>query len=303
MSFLSPQVQAFIAVVEESSFEGAARRLSVTPSAISQRIRSLEDRIGQLLVVRQSPCKPTPAGEKLLTRVKPMSLLEAEAMADFKCDESASTQTRVLPISVNCDSLSTWVLDALSTLYHEQGYIFDICIDDQEYTLNHLRDGSVIGAVTSEKKPLQGCTSHPLGHMRYCAIASPDFANQYFHQGLTPQAFQRAPMIVYNRKDLLQDRFISAAFNQNITPEHIHYIPSTIGLIDSAAKSMGWCVAEEQLAKEALASGVVINLAPDIQIEDALYWQHASVRSQILTQITNAFYSASASTLYRPVGI
>lgn len=61
MILLSPQVVAFIAVIEETSFERAAKRLSVTPSAISQRIKQLEERVGQLLVVRQSPCKPTPA--------------------------------------------------------------------------------------------------------------------------------------------------------------------------------------------------------------------------------------------------
>ncbi|MCE0494971.1 LysR family transcriptional regulator ArgP [Vibrio salinus] len=302
MSLLSPQVAAFIAVIEEESFEGAAKRLSVTPSAISQRIKTLEDRIGQLLVIRQSPCQPTPAGERLLSRVKPMSLLEAEVLADFIPEQDNLPRSHPLPIAVNEDSLSTWLITALAELNQHYGNRFDIRIDDQEYTLDHLKNGSVIGAITSEKTPLQGCTVHTLGKMRYCAIASPRFAEHYFKQGLTAAAFQQAPVLIYNRKDPLQMRFMKAITNKSITPANIQYLPSSGGLVDAAAQHMGWTMAAEGLLDNAVREGKVVNLAPDTWLEEPLYWQHAAVRSKILSQITQVFYSASYSELQHSDG-
>lgn len=126
MNLAHPQVAAFIAVLEETSFEKAAIRLSVTPSAISQRIKALEDRLGQVLTVRELPCRPTPAGECLLSRVRPMQILEAEALADFLPGFSSSTFATSISIAVNDDSLSTWLISAFANLDHEHGYLFDI---------------------------------------------------------------------------------------------------------------------------------------------------------------------------------
>ncbi|RQW63306.1 LysR family transcriptional regulator ArgP [Vibrio viridaestus] len=298
MSLLSPQVVAFIAVIEETSFERAAKRLSVTPSAISQRIKQLEDRVGQLLVVRTSPCKATPAGELLLSRVKPMSLLEAEVLEDFMPDELESTHAKMFSIAVNEDSLSSWLLPSLSQLYKGYGHRFDIRVDNEDFTLNHLRNGEVIGALTSEKKALQGCEVHPLGSMRYCAIASPDIYERYFKQGLTAEAFEQAPTLDYDHKDYLQKRFVKMITKQDVVPNNVHYLPTSIGLVEAAKLGMGWCVTTEGLLGDAIESKQLINIAPDISLFEPLYWQHAGVRSRVLKQITNSFISASSSVLY-----
>ncbi|SHO54985.1 LysR family transcriptional regulator ArgP [Vibrio quintilis] len=299
MSLVSPQIVALITVIEERSFEAAARRLSVTPSAISQRIRTLEDRVGQLLVVRQAPCRPTPAGQQLLTKVRPMLLLEAEAMAEFHLTQDSSKLSNTFSVAVNEDSLSTWLISAFARLQHEHGYLFDIRVDDQDFTLDHLREGSVIGAITSEATPLQGCAVHRLGNIRYCAIASPEFAERYFSQGLTAKAFAEAPVIVYNRKDPLQSRFMHAVTSEWITPAAVHYLPDSLGLVEAASRHMGWTLAAEGLMTEALAKGQIINLVPDQWLDGPLYWQHAAIRSVALSQITDVFYAESAATLHR----
>ena len=154
MSLVHPQLAAFAAVIEEASFDGAARRLCVTPSAVSQRVKALEDRLGQVLIVRQPPCRPTAAGQALLRKVLPMLALEAEAFADFQLDQPAEVAQRGLKIAVNDDSLETWLLPALADLSQQFGYLFDVVIDDQDHSLSLLRDGSVIGAVTSEGKAI-----------------------------------------------------------------------------------------------------------------------------------------------------
>ncbi|AXT72963.1 LysR family transcriptional regulator ArgP [Vibrio sp. dhg] len=298
MSLLSPQVVAFIAVIEETSFERAAKRLSVTPSAISQRIKQLEDRVGQLLVVRQSPCKPTPAGEKLLTRVKPMSLLEAEVMDDFLPEESSAVHSNMLSIAVNEDSFSTWLLNALAPLSHKYNYQFDIRIDNEDFTLEHLRSGHVIGALTSDPRPLQGCVVHELGQMRYCAVATPAMYERYFSNGLTIEAFQHAPMIDYDRKDFLQKRFIKMVTGHEVQPNYVHYLPSASGIVEAARLGMGWCVTLEGFLGNTLETKQLVNIAPDASLYSPLYWQHAGIRSRVISQITQALVTESIQILY-----
>lgn len=296
MDLIHPQLAAFAAVLEEGSFEAAARRLSVTPSAVSQRIKALEDRLGQVIVVRQAPCRPTPAGEKLLRRVRPMQALEAEALADFLPEAADASTSRSIAVAANDDSLETWFLGALARLHRQHGYLFDVRVDDQDHTLELLRDGSVLGAVTAESRPLQGCNVHPLGTMRYCAIASPAFAARHFPRGVDAAALARAPMVVYNRKDELQARFVRRITRARLAPP-THYLPTSTGFVDAAALGLGWCLAPESLAAPALKARTIVNIDPARWIDVPLYWQHAAVRSSTLRQVSDALREAATGVL------
>lgn len=296
MDLIHPQLAAFAAVVDEGSFEAAARRLCITSSAVSQRIKALEDRLGQVLLVRQPPCRPTPAGALLLRRVRPMQMLEAEALADFLPEKSPGAKTRPIAIAVNSDSLDTWVLAALAQLHHSHGYLFDVRVDDQEHTLELLRDGSVLGAVTAQGTAMQGCAVQALGAMRYQAIASPAFVARHFATGVNAQTLAQAPMIVFNRKDALQWRFIRRITRARLNPP-LHYLPTATGFVDAAALGLGWCLAPESLLTSALQTGRVVCLAEHYPVDVPLYWQHASVRSATLQHLGDALRRAASSAL------
>jgi len=296
VDLVHPQLAAFAAVLEEGSFEAAARRLAVTPSAVSQRIKALEDRLGQVLVVRQAPCRPTPAGEQLLRRVRPMQALEAEALADFLPERSAPAIARSIPIAVNDDSLVTWFVAALAQLHQQYGYVFDVRVDDQDHTLALLRDGSVLGAVTAEARPLQGCNVHALGTMRYRAIAAPAFAARYFDAGVDATALARAPMIVFNRKDALQWRFVRRITRARLAPP-VHYLPTSTGFIEAAARGLGWCLAPESLIAPALRDKRIVIVDAARWLDVPLYWQHAAIRSSTLQQISQVLRSVAADAL------
>lgn len=296
MDLMHPQLAAFAAVIEEGSFEGAARRLSISPSALSQRIKALEDRLGQVLVVRQAPCRPTHAGQHLLQRVRPMQQLQAEALAELLPDTADAAQAQPIPLAVNDDSLDTWFVPALAELHQQHGYRFDIRMDDQDHTLELLRDGTVLGAITAEARPLKGCNLHPLGAMRYQAIASPAFATRYFAQGMDAASIARAPMIVFNRKDALQWRFIRRITRARLAPP-LHYLPSSTGFVEAAARGLGWCLVPETLLAPARAAGRVVVLEPQRWLDVPLYWQHAAIRSSTLQHITGALHRAAAGCL------
>lgn len=294
MDLLHPQLTAFAAVLEEGTFEGAAQRLSVTASAVSQRIKALEDRLGQVLVLRQIPCMPTAAGERLLKRLRPMQALEAEALADFLPSDESTRQT--IPVAVNDDSLQTWVMPALAELHHRHGYLFDVRVDDQDHTQQMLREGSVLGAVTGVARPVQGCNVHRLGDMRYLAIASRSFSKTYFSRGMDAAALEEAPLIVFNRKDDLQWRFIRRLTRAQVKPP-VHFLPTSTGFIDAAALGLGWCLAPESLASPAIRSGRIVNPAPDRSLDVPLYWQFAAVQSTTLENVTRAIRQVATAAL------
>jgi len=296
VTLLNPQLTAFAAVLAEGSFEAAARRLSLTPSAISQRIKTLEDRLGQVLVLRRLPCQATPAGQRLLRSAQQLQLMEAETLSEFAATDPANRAASTMAIAVNADSLASWLLPALAELHARHGMLFDIRTEDQDHSADLLRDGSVLGAITADAKPVQGCAVKKLGVMRYVPIASPVFVEKYFNDGLTAATLGHAPMLIFNRRDDLQTRFIRSVSRARLTPP-IHYVPSSTAFVEAAALGLGWAMAPAAMLAAPLASGVVQTLAPERWLDVPMYWQHWTIRSPALNLLTEALLRAATTGL------
>ncbi|WP_114240464.1 LysR family transcriptional regulator ArgP [Dyella sp. C9] len=295
MSLLNPQLAAFAAVLDEGSFDGAARRLSLTPSAISQRIKALEDQLGQVLILRRTPCTATPAGVRLLRRVQQLRLLEAETLQDFHVDADSSTPSTV-PIAVNADSLATWLLAALASLHTRDGLLFDVRVEDQDHSTDLLRDGSVLGAITAIARPLPGCSVKKLGVMRYLPVATPAFVKKHFARGLDATALAQAPMLVFNRKDALQWRFIHGVTRARLAPP-MHYLPSSTAFVEGAALGLGWAMAPESMLLQPFADGQLKPIAPNRWLDVPLYWQHWAIRSATLSMVTETLLGTAQASL------
>lgn len=296
MSLLHPQLAAFAAVIGEGSFEGAARRLVVTPSAISQRVKALEDRLGQVLVLRRAPCRATVAGEHLLRGLRQMQLLEAETLETLRPESATAPARTTLAIAVNADSLATWLIGALASLHERHGLLFDLRVEDQDHSLELLRDGSVLGAIAADARPVSGCTVRPLGMMRYLPVASPAFVARHFANGLDAAALGGAPLLVFNRKDALQWRFMRRITRARLNPP-THYLPSSTGFVEAAALGLGWCMAPESMLRPWLHEHAVQPLAPGHWLDVPLYWQHWAVRSASLDRLTAALLAAARRDL------
>lgn len=301
MALLHPQLEAFLAVIEEGSFERAAKRLCITPSALSQRIKGLEDRLGAVLVKRVVPVVATEAGEKLLRRAQSMRLLEAETLTDFRPGEGYETAR--LTILVNNDSLATWLPEALADFTAEtkgERVSLELLTDDQDHALESLRNGTAIAVVTSEAHPVSGARATPLGSMRYVAVTSPALAASFRSAGLDT-ALRSAPVIFYDRKDTMQDRYL-ASFG--IGPEAftgvVHYAPSPTAMIDLAARGLGWCMAPESLVKPWIDKGAIAEIAPERSIDVPLFWQSSAIRSALLLRLGAVIRKTAAKRL-RPL--
>ena len=203
-----PSARAVAMVVQTGSFEAAARELSVTPSAISQRVKQLEERLGAVLIERGTPCRATEKGEWLCRHIEHVGMLEQELREQLPglADPEAPQQRVTLNIATNADSLGTWFLKAISPFAQKTDYLTAIAIDDQDYTAEWLQRGRVLAAVTSLKKPVQGCQVTPLGSLRYHATASPAYIKRHFPDGVTLKALAEAPGLIFSQKDRLQQQ-------------------------------------------------------------------------------------------------
>lgn len=297
MKLDSRQLAAFAAVLREGSFDAAARALHVTPSAVSQRIKSLEERLGRVLVRRGSPCVATEAGQSLQRHAQQLELLEAEALAPFAVD-GARTGAAALPlaVAVNADSLATWFVPALAAL--DGRAMLDLLVEDQDHSHELLRQGRVLAAVTSEPQPVQGCAVRRLGALRYRAVASPAFVARHFPHGADAASLAAAPCCVFNAKDRLQERFMRQLTRRRLYPPQ-HRVPSTHGFIHAALHGLGWGMNPDPLVAALLARGELVELAPGQVLDVPLHWQHWRLQAEPLRVLTAAVEQAARAALVR----
>ncbi|MCX4474396.1 putative HTH-type transcriptional regulator [Micromonospora sp. MW-13] len=292
----STQLRTLAAVVGEGSFEAAARLLHVTQSAVSQRIKALEESVGQVLVRRTRPCGVTEAGRPLLRLAGQLVLLEREALADARGPLAGARPRTRVAVVVNADSLATWFVGALARLPAELALSFDIRQDDQDHTADLLRDGTVTAAVTAQREAVQGCRVRRLGAMRYRALATPALAGRWFADGLSASALAAAPMVVFDRKDRVQHRFLRAVTGRDLDPP-VHYVPSVPAFGEAIRLGLGWGLVPEQQARADLAAGAYVDLDPGRHVDVPLYWQHWRLDSAVLGALTDAVRAASAEAL------
>jgi LysR family transcriptional regulator (chromosome initiation inhibitor) len=301
MSTFDPDaLECLAAIVEEGGFERAAQRLSITQSAVSQRLRALEAQVGTVLIVRSRPLKPTSAGQLLLKHTKQLRLLRADLERDLKELAPSSTggarEEERISIAVNADSIATWALPALNELAR-QGLPMEIIADDQDFTQEWLREGQVLGCVTTLKQALRGCKVVPLGAMEYVAVAQADYARQKFPKGLGPHNFRDVPFIAFNRKDDMQSEFVGKAFGLKRVTLNQLFVPSSEGQVRAVLAGWGISVVPELLARGLLEQGQLVNIAPSCALPIQLYWHCWNLESEVLDSLTAALTQAAARAL------
>jgi LysR family transcriptional regulator, chromosome initiation inhibitor len=287
---------ALAAVVREGSFERAARALHVTPSAVSQRVRLLEERMGCALVVRGQPCRPTETGRRLCQHLDRVRLLEHELRGTLPTlDPQGHTRVR-LPIAVNADSLATWFAPAVAAFGAEAPVLMDVAVDDEGHTAEWLRSGAVLAAVTATARPATGCNSRALGAMRYRAAASPEFVERYFSQGVGAGTLALAPSLLFSAKDDLQARWVRRLCRRHVELPR-HTLPSSQAFVTAALAGMGWGLHPQTLIQPHLDDGSLVELVPHTPLDVPLYWHEARAASSLLEGLTRVVVGAAKQGL------
>lgn len=286
------QLEAVAAVIRTGSFERAARHLGLTSSAVSQRVKLIEERLGAVLVVRGQPCIATPAGQRLFRHAEEVALLEQAINAEMGV-QVASGGRPSIRIAVNADSLATWFVPAMAAV---ESCLFDLVLDDQDHSADWLRRGEVRAAVSGFSGTVQGCDSRALGSLRYIATASPGFMRQWFADGVTLAALATAPCLTFNAKDMLQGRWIASVFGEAVFPP-THWLPSSQAFVDATLAGIAWGMNPEALVRDLIAEGRLVALLPDHPFDVPLYWHWSRSVQPALKAITPAVVEAAARML------
>ncbi|MDF2443212.1 MAG: LysR family transcriptional regulator, chromosome initiation inhibitor [Subtercola sp.] len=321
--FAREQLETLVALVDEGTFEAAANRLHVTASAVSQRVKAMEQRAGQILLERSNPVRPTSAGDVVLRLARQVQLVETEALAELgQAGAGPGSTWPVIPVAVNADSLATWFLPALADAAAQLDVVFDVRRDDQGYTTAMLRSGSVMAAVTSTPEPVQGCSVTTLGVMRYRAVASPSYLARWRGDGRgdrrgdgqddgrgdgrsTPDGAEdlaswlpNAPHLDFDRRDDLQRGFLRELVpDARAAAAPRHYVPTSADFARSIVAGLGWGMLPEQQCATELARGDLIELAPRRPADVPLFWQRWNLASTLLDGLTVAVRRAAAASL------
>lgn len=284
-------LQTLLAIVDEGSFEDAALTLGVSPSAVSQRIKALEKETGRVLLRRGAPVTATEAGEVLVQAARRMALLQAETLATLR-----GRIARVpLSVVVNADSLATWFSRVLADVASWDTATLTLRIEDESHSLNLLRSGDVLGAVTREKNPVSGCESIKLGHMRYVSVANPWLLDRYTTRGQIDWA--KMPALRFGPRDALQDEDLKGRVDEIPHNRRISQIPSAEAFVEATRVGLGWSFLPLQQAQPLLESGEITRL-DDTVLEVPLYWQRWRLESPALERLTAAVIEASESLRY-----
>ena len=284
---------ALSAIIRTGSFEAAAATLHVTPSAVSQRIRALEERIGAAVLVRSQPVVPTPVGERIARHAETVALAEAATLGEL----GLGAGTAIVRIAINADSLATWVLPAVASAADSgAGLLFDILVDDQDHSAELLRRGEVVAAITAAGTPVQGCDAFPLGSLRYVATAAPGFLARWCPGGVDPGGLAAAPALTFNLKDRLQRDWLAGWAGRRV-PFPTHVLPSSEGFVAAALLGLGWGMTPEPLVRGHIAAGRLVDLCPGKGLDVPLVWQVSRLVAPSLVPLTRAIRAAAKAAL------
>ncbi|HHF3071481.1 TPA: LysR family transcriptional regulator ArgP [Vibrio diabolicus] len=279
-------IEALDAVVYQGSFERAAEHLFVSQSAISQRIKQLEKFLAQPVLVRSQPPKPTPIGKKLLGLYRRVRLLEHEILPELKND--TSTRPVQLSLATNADSLATWLLPALQDVMKQRQVELKLTIYGESRSIEKLKSGEVTGAISLESQPISGCRADYLGRVDYVCVASPEFYQRYFAQGVNNQTLAKAPAVSYDQYDDLHKTFLTEHFN--VSPDSVihHNISSSEAFLKVALAGVAYCLIPRLQITDELERGALVDVTPGFLMSHRIYWHHWQLETGVLQEISHA---------------
>lgn len=300
------QLDALAAVIEHGSFGAAATSLSLTLAAVSLRIKSLEEAMGQRLLVRGKVVRATPAGQSLLAHVRQVRLMEADLLGALDGREGGgatgkAAQWRSLSVAVNADSLTSWFLPGVAAALQKHHLLLDIVIDDQDHTHDALQSGDVTGCVTTLAAPMRGCVAEPLGAMRYHCVAAPALLAQWktgaARKALSAHHLLENPAVIFNRKDALQDTFLAQHFGLHAAGYPRHFVPAVDAFEQALELGMGWGMVPELLLAVRGHRPPLAEVLPGRWVDVALYWQHWAREPVLAQRLTRAVKDAARARL------
>ena len=289
-------MEALAAVIDEGGFERAAKRLHVTQSAISQRIKLLEEEAGQVLLIRSSPPMATVAGIEVLKHFNRVRHLEEDLLKGLNPFSKKKFQN--LSLGINADSIATWFFNAVNDFLASEAITLDLRVDDQDQTHNMLRRGEVLGCISSQKAVVQGCKVTFLGSMNYRMVAAPQFVERWFAGGFSKEGVVLAPLLVFNKKDELQSVILTREFGNLPGGIPIHYLPSSEKFLDFIVGGLAFGAVPDLQSLDLIKGGKLVDLIPHGHMKVDLFWHCWNLKSSFLESFSTILIDRAGKLLH-----
>ena len=290
-------LEALAAVIEQKGFERAGEVLHITQSAVTQRIRQLEELTGQVLLIRSQPPAVTVSGGLLLEHFRKVRVLEQEF--SLRSGLTGSSQRPQLSLAVNADSLATWFSPVVSRYFSLYSGYLDIRSADQDVTHKLMTNGEVMGCISSMETSFRGCRKDFLGSMIYRFISTRRFSETFFPEGVDESSFNKAPKLNFDRDDQLLAKW-AGQFFENARPfENSHMIPSSeqFPILIRAGSACGM-LPEHQY--EGLQTEYdLVDLSFRKPVSTPLYWHRWSLPSAELDRLSEIIREEARKSLSR----
>jgi len=277
-------IEALAMISMEGGFDKAAKVLHITQSAVSQRLKQLEQATGQVLIARTTPPKATFAGQKLIKHYLQVKRLEDDLSRQI--NDSGTREFSSLTIGINADSLALWFIEAVHPFLIREKVLLDLRVNDQEQTHKLFKNGEVMGCISTLEQPMQGSKIEYIGRMHYHMTATPQFAARWFPKGLNAENAQHAPAVIFDRHDSLHHKLLLKALGLKSSDMFAHYVPSVEKFADYITQGLAYGTLPDQQSRPLLKSGKIINLLPDFNVPVDLYWHCWNLKSDLLDGLT-----------------
>lgn len=280
------QCEAFLAVAETGSFDTAGLKLSITPSAVTIRIQSLEKSLGHLLFIRGKPCVLTQAGRKLLEYLKHSKRLEQDLIYDLT--GQTENDHYKISVAVNADSLATWFLPFFKNFLIQERLLFELHLDDQTHTHQLLETGTVNACISTSHTPMKGCIAQYIGTMRYIMVCTPSFKKKWFSKDISRETLRNVPAIIFNQKDQIHFDLLLEYYGLSQGMYPFHLIPSSESFLEAIHLGLGYGLVPELQLKMDLrySNKKFIQPLPEFYIDVPLYWHYWQQQSEPLQKLT-----------------
>lgn len=243
MSLNSSYLDAFLACAQLKSFTRAAGRLHITQSALSQRIRNLEEELGTTLIIRErSGMRLTETGENVLRYCQTRDHIESELMERIR-GESRDELSGMIRIGGFSSIVRSVILPALTEVLRENPGVQLKVYTKELYELpSLLKSGEIDFMISDEEFRPEGVMTRALGIERSVLVQKRGYCG--------PEIY-----LDHDEDDLTTVRYFRKKSPAGLKRR---YLDDIYGIIDGVRLGVGRAVVPMHL----------VSKSPDIEVVD-----------------------------------
>lgn len=269
MSLLSPNLQAFIAIVKNATVHGAANDLGLTQTAVTQRIRALEKELGVTFFLRsRKGMQLTQEGEALLRYCQGAEDLEGQALNLI--NSAGKNRTVEVNMTGPTSIMTSRIVSQCANLYNDWPQLgLNFIITDTEDRLQMLKSGAATLAILSPDSVPNELDSKMIKPDRYVLVASKKWKGRRLNDILTSER-----LIDFYETDQTSLNYLKQ-FNLGSTLSRPRlFVNNNEAIIKLFYQGVGFGTLTQDIARPYLDKGDLITLNGGATMDDplALTW-------------------------------